>query len=121
MGKRSERGFTLIELLVALAVFSLAALALLRLQGFTVRTAADLDRRALAQLVARNLQVETMTDPVAPPLGGSGGVATNGGRQLAWTRVVQRDRDPRFVLVTVSVGGEPGASPAVLTFARRAQ
>lgn len=108
-------------MLVALAVFSLAALALLRLQGVTLRTAADLDRRALAQLSARNLQVEMMTDLAPPPLGAGGGVIGNGGRQLAWTRIVQRDTDPRFLLVTVSVGGEPGASPAVLTFVRRAE
>lgn len=119
--RNAERGFTLIEMLVALAVFSLAALALLKLQGVTLRTAADLDRRALAQLVARNLQVEMMTDPAPPPLGASGGAVTNGGRQLAWTRNVQRDTDPRFLLVTVSVGGEPGASPAVLSLVRRAQ
>lgn len=108
-------------MLVALAVFSLAALALLRLQGVTLRTAADLDRRALAQLTARNLMVETLTDPAAPPLGSGGGVANNGGRSLTWTRTVQRDSDPRFLLVTISVGGEPGASPAVLSFVRRGQ
>ena len=35
-----ENGFTLIEMLVALAVFSLAALALLRLEGATVASTA---------------------------------------------------------------------------------
>lgn len=116
-----ERGFTLIEMMVALAVFSLAALALLRLQGVTLRTAADLDRRALAQLVARNLMVETLTDPAPPPLGPGGGLVDNGGRRLAWSRVVERDRDPRFLTVTVAVGAEPGASPAVLSFVRPAR
>src|SRR3546814_19855381 len=43
--RSAENGFTLIEMLVALAVFSLAALALLRLQGVTLRTAADPDQR----------------------------------------------------------------------------
>ncbi len=108
-------------MLVALAVFSLAALALMRLQGVTLRTAADLDRRAVAQLTARNMAVEVLTDPTAPALGDAGGVVTNGGRNLAWTRTVARDTDPRFLLVTFTVGAEAGASPAVLTVLRRAQ
>lgn len=116
-----QRGFTLIELLVALAVFGLAALALLRLQGVTLRTAADLDRRALAGVVARNLLVETLSDPAAPALGEAGGVVENGGRRLAWTRTVVRDGDPRFVSVTIGVGAAPGASPAVLSVLRPAQ
>ena len=66
-----EAGFTLLEMLVALAVFSLAALALLRLEGATVRQTGELDERMLAQLVARNLAVETLTDPAPPPLGAS--------------------------------------------------
>lgn len=108
-------------MLVALAVFSLAALALMRLQGVTLRTAADLDRRAIAQLTARNMAVEVLTDPAPPPLSDAGGVVANGGRNLAWTRTVVRDTDPRFVLVTFSVGAEPGASPAVLAVLRRTQ
>lgn len=118
---RAERGFTLIEMLVALAVFSLAALALMRLQGVTLRTAADLDRRAIAQIAARNLAVEVLTDPAPPALGAAGGVIANGGRNLAWTRTVARDADPRFLLVTLTVGAEPGASPAVIAVLRRAQ
>lgn len=66
-----ERGFTLLEMLVALAVFSLAALALLRLEGATVRQTGQLDERMMAQLVARNLAVETLTDPAPPALGAS--------------------------------------------------
>ena len=61
---KGERGFTLLEMLVALAVFSLAALALVRLQGVTLRTAADLDSKALGQIVARNLMVDVQSDPV---------------------------------------------------------
>ena len=119
--RRGEHGFTLIEMMVALAVLSLAALALLKLQGVTLRASADLDRRAFAQIAARNLMVETLTDPVAPALGPANGTIDNGGRQLGWARTVVRDEDPRFVLVTVSVGAAPGASPAVLSFLRRAQ
>ena len=55
-----EMGFTLIEMLVALAIFSLAALALLRLGGATAANSARLNDQALAQIVAKNLAVETL-------------------------------------------------------------
>ncbi len=64
-----EQGFTLIEMLVALAIFSLAALALLRLEGATVSNTARLHEQALAQVVARNIAVEALTDPVTPAFG----------------------------------------------------
>ena len=117
---RGQSGFTLIEMLVALAVFSLAALALLRLEGFTLRTAADLDRRLLAETVARNLMVETLTDPAAPAVGQSAGVATNGGAAWRWTRVVTRADDQRLLAINVVVAGQHGTSPAALTFVRPA-
>jgi general secretion pathway protein I len=82
----NERGFTLIEVLVALAIFSLAALALLRLEGATLANSAALQDHAIAQIVARNVAVETLTDPVAPSLGLSQGAESNAGRQWRWTR-----------------------------------
>src|SRR4051794_5736947 len=62
-GRREQGGFTLIEMLVALAIFSLAALALLRLGGATATNSARLGSQAMAQIVARNLAVEVLTDP----------------------------------------------------------
>ena len=56
MARRS--GFTLIELLVALAVFALAALALLNLGGENTRSAARAETRTLGGIVAENLAVE---------------------------------------------------------------
>lgn len=114
----AERGFTLLEIMVALLILGLAALALMKLQGLTLRTAADLDQRTLAQVVARNLQVEAMTDPAPPPLGQTQGVVQNGGRALRWVRTVARI-DGRLLRVDVAVGG--GASRAVLSFVRPAK
>ena len=115
----AERGFTLLEMLVALAVFSLAALALVRLQGVTLRTAADLDSKALGQIVARNLMVEVQTDPVPPAIGEEEGDVENGGRRWHWRRLVKAMDDKRLLQVHVTVdGGQPGASPAVLSFVR---
>ena len=52
---RAEGGFTLIEIMVALAVFSLAVLALLRLETATIRGARVLDDSLVAGIVARNV------------------------------------------------------------------
>ncbi len=116
MGKR-EQGFTLLEMLVALAVFSLAALALIRLQGVTLHTAADLDSKALGQIVARNLMVEVRTDPAAPPAGTEEGDVENGGRSWHWTRTVKPTDDRRLLQVDLVVQGRDG-SPSVLSFVR---
>ena len=103
MKRRS--GFTLIEIMVALAVFSLAAMALLRLEGATIRGAATLDTTLAAGMVARTVAIEAVTDAQAPALGRTDGHAANGGRDWAWTRVVSGTGDARIVRIDVSVAG----------------
>lgn len=116
--RHPEHGFTLLEMLVALAVFSLAALALIRLQGVTLRTAADLDSKALGQIVARNLMVDIQTAPLPPSVGKEDGEVDNGGRRWRWHRIVKRTDDRRILQVDLVVDGQPGASPAALSFVR---
>ena len=116
--RQEEGGFTLLEMLVALAVFSLAALALVRLQGVTLRTAADLDSKAMGQIVARNLMVDVQTDPVPPSIGKEDGEVSNGGRRWRWSRVVKPTDDRRLLQVDLTVDGQPGASPVALSFVR---
>lgn len=117
----AERGFTLLEMLVALAVFSLAALALVRLQGVTLHTAADLDSKAMGQIVARNMMVEVQTDPAPPSLGSEEGDVDNGGRRWHWTRAVRATNDRRLLRVDLTVNGQAGSSPVVLSFVRAVQ
>ena len=121
-GRRThERGFTLIEMLVALAVFSLAALALLRLGGATAANSARLGEQALAQIVARNLAAEVMSDPEPPPFGALSGEAVNGGRRWLWTRSVARSPEPRLQQIEIRVVGEAGGpGRATLIVFRRA-
>lgn len=113
----SERGFTLLEMLVALAVFSLAALALIRLQAVSIRTAADLDARQLAEIVAHNLMVEAQTEPGPITIGKSTGRLDNGGRSWNWAQTVSKTDDPKLVRVDVRVNGAEGMS-AMLSFVR---
>jgi general secretion pathway protein I len=117
--RRAEDGFTLIEMLVALAVFSLAALALLRLEGATVSNTARLQDQAVAQIVARNIAVETLTDTVPPAFGRETGQAVNAGRSWGWTRITAKSPEPRIQMITISVQSRSGPEAATLTIFRR--
>jgi general secretion pathway protein I len=117
--RSAEHGFTLVEMLVALAIFSLAAMALLRLEGATVTSTALLQEQALAQTVARNLAVEVLTDPQPPAYGATRGSAVNAGRQWQWARVVGRSPEPRIQQIRIEVRSDRGPEAASLTLFRR--
>jgi len=118
-GARSaEHGFTLIEIMVALAVFSLAALALIRLDGATIRGASILDSTLTAQLVARNVAIEAVTDARPPVIGDTSGVETNGGRAWSWTRHVEPTGDARILRIDVTVTDAAGVRQGRITMVR---
>jgi general secretion pathway protein I len=117
---RDDAGFTLVEVLVALAIFSLAALALLRLQGAALGTTARLDEKTVAGIVAHNQAVDVTVAALPPACGATSGIAANGGRQWRWTQVVARTPDPRLQRIDISVAGSDGSTAAALTLIRRA-
>ena len=103
----ARQGFSLIELLVALAVFSLAAMALLNLSGENTRSAARVEDRTLGGVVAENLAVEAA---IAPRLaeGESSGEATLAGRPWRWSRTVTGTEHPGFLRVDIRVSTGEG-------------
>lgn len=112
-----DAGFTLLEMLVALAVLSIAALALVRLDAFTVRSTADLNARMVAQIVAANAAAELLTDPSPPTIGQLQDSVTNGGQLWNVAREVTPTADPSVLRIEIRVTGADG-TPARLTTVR---
>jgi general secretion pathway protein I len=116
-----HKGFTLIEIMVALAVFSLAAMALVRLESATIRGASILDETLVAQMVARNVAILAVTDAAPPTAGRTTGAETNGGRAWAWTRQVSALGDGGVLRIEVAVAAPGGAVLGRLTMVRPAR
>jgi general secretion pathway protein I len=117
--RKGEAGFTLLEMLVALAVFGIAALALLKLDGFAVGTAADLAEQQAAALVADNEAALVLSDPAAPMLGAVTRVVANGGRSFTVQQEASATADRRLVRVDLRVTALGGAGRARTTLIKR--
>ena len=115
-----HNGFTLLEIMVALAIFSLAALAMVRLQGYSVRSTSNLGDSSMAWQVARNVAVEILSNPAPPTLGETRGEEMNGGQNWRWTATASPTDDTRLVMVDIDVVGTGNAAlrKARLTIAR---
>lgn len=111
-----KNGFTLLELLVALAVFAIAALALLQMEGASISRTADLDQRLLREIVAQNMAAEILSDPAPPSTGTATGTITNAGRSFQWTRAVAPLADYGVLGITLTVRETtPGATSQAFT------
>ncbi len=111
-------GFTLLEMLVALSIISIAALTLVRLDAYAVRTAGDLDESTIAGVVAQNRAVELWTDPAPPTIGASASSVTNGGRQWRIDQRVGRTADDSLLRIDLLVRPAEGRGQAALTIIR---
>jgi len=114
----AERGFTLIEIMVALAVFSLAALALVRLEGATVRGVGLIDDTLVAQMVAHNVALDAYTEAQPPEPGRTEGGEVNGGRNWRWTRQITALGDRQVVRIDVVVQNVRGQVLGRMTMIR---
>lgn len=113
-------GFTLLEMLVALSILALAALALVRLDAFTVRSTSDLSLTALAAITAENVAAQMVSEPGAPQKGENTITVENGGAPFHVTTRVVALPDPALVRIDIAVVG-PAGTRAGLTTVRSAQ
>lgn len=116
-----EQGFSLLEMLVALAVFSLAALALVNLAGENAKSAGVVEQRMLAAVVAENRAIATLTaaDVIA---GDASGTEEQAGRLWNWSERITETEDAGILRVDIAVR-EAGAEQVVadLTLFRSAR
>lgn len=104
-----QSGFTLLEMLVAMSVLSIAALALVRLDAFALRSTASLQENGMAAIVANNAAADLLTDPAAPAIGTGADSVTNGGRTWRVQRAVAATADPALLRIDIIVTGASGA------------
>ena len=88
------------------------------LEGATIRGASILDSTLTAQMVARNVAIEAMTDARAPIIGIAKGTEHNGGRTWNWTRETRPTGDSRIVRIDVEVMDAAGSRHGHLTVVR---
>jgi len=103
MRQAAEQGFTLLEMLVALAVLSLAVLALVNLAGENARTEGVVEARTFAAVVAENRAVEALTSREPPALGETNGTEEEASRIWRWTRSVSETSEAEILRVDIAV------------------
>jgi general secretion pathway protein I len=104
---KNNKGFTLLEVLVALAVFAVAAIALMRVSESQLQLSARLEDKTFAHWVALNMVSEMQANQDWPDLGEQTGKVSMAGRD--WKIIVKTLATPmnRVRRIEVTVGVAP--------------
>jgi len=98
-----RRGFSLLEVLIALAVISIAVLALSQSGGQAPRHYLQLQTQAEALWVAENVVTGLRIDERFPVIGTRSGSQRMGQREWRWQAEIQATADPDIRRAEVSV------------------
>lgn len=116
---RARAGFTLLEVVVALAVLSVALMAVLRSGATAAQNAGDIRLRLLADWVAQDRLAEHRGRRDWLPLGSGGGEAAQAGIKFRWEEKIAATPNAQFRRIDVRVfaadGGESAAALAQIT------
>jgi general secretion pathway protein I len=103
---KPTKGMTLLEVIVALAVFSIAAVAVTKSLGEQMANMPILEERTLAQWVASNQMVEARLSSEFPDIGQKEGQVELAGKQWYWRQHVVKTTDDKFRQIRISVSDD---------------
>jgi len=98
-----QSGFTLVEVLEALFIMGVATASILVLIGQNTRFQVQGEERLIASIVADNVMIETLANPVPLELGETEGEVALGGRGWIYQRSIGETTVPGLVTVAVNV------------------
>ncbi len=116
--RRSEAGFTLLEMMVALAIFSLAALSLMRMQSYSIASASDVRAHNLAALTLQNVAADFLSNPAPISAGGRSGEISNAGHVWLWQAEITPSPDSAIMLINLQIAEKNGNGRSALTISR---
>ncbi|WP_025822718.1 type II secretion system minor pseudopilin GspI [Shewanella marina] len=100
------KGMTLLEVMVALAVFAIAAVAVVNSIGAQVANLPILEERTLAQWVADNQMVDARLEQDFPAIGKKDGQTELAGKEWYWRKQVIKTTDEQFRMIQITVSDD---------------
>jgi len=103
LSAKLNKGFTLIEVMLALAIFSIAGIALLSAADNNFRNLSHLENKILANWIASNQLVEISLDQTWPPKNNKTGMVEMASREWFWVQKVFKTADKNMRAVEIEV------------------
>jgi general secretion pathway protein I len=103
IGKKFKNGFTLIEVMLAMAVFSIAGIAILGTADTNTRNLGHLESKIVASWVASNQLVEVTLDTAWPPKNNKKGKVELAGQEWFWQQKVLKVTDKNMRAIVMEV------------------
>ena len=119
-----NKGFTLIEVMLAMAIFSIAGIALLSAADNNFKNLTHLEQKVLANWVASNQLVAATLDKTWPPKNNKKGTVEMAGQEWFWLRKVIKteNKDMRSVVIEIrSKEDQERAITSMVTFVSKSQ
>jgi len=103
MVKKFSLGFTLIEVMLAMAIFSIAGIALLSASDNNIKNLSHLENKVLANWLASNQLVEVTLDTTWPPKNNKKGTVEMAGQEWFWLQKVIKteNKDMRSIVIEI--------------------